>query len=92
MCAPIENVSIMQSFSYFTITEINSFHVTEKNLLLIILLINPIKTHGSGNLSIKIINDLDLLSITIHLKKCFEWSLQGSYGQFKIKFHDSSLT
>lgn len=68
MCAPIENVSILQSFSYFTITEINSFHVTEKNLLLI----NPIKTHGSGNLSIKIINDLDLLSITIHLKKCFE--------------------
>ena len=79
MCTPIKNASILPAFSYRTEQRINSFRVSEGDILAIMKTLDPAKAHGLDDISIKMIkicND----SITKPLKLIFEQSLkQGEF-------------
>ena len=75
ICTPINNASILPASSYRTKQRINSFRVSECDILAIIKGLDPAKAHGLDNISIKMIkicND----SITKPLKIIFEQSLK----------------
>ena len=55
ICTPIGNTNCLPSFSYRTGSRIKSFHVTENDILAIIKTLDPNKTHGWNNISIKMI-------------------------------------
>ena len=67
----------MTYFSYRTNSRINSFHATEKDTLLVIKSLDPIKSHGCDNLSVRMIK-ICIESITIPLKIVFKESLKNS--------------
>ena len=67
VCTPIKNVSTQPYFSYRTNSRINSFHTTEKDILLIIKSLDPTKAHECDNLSVRMIKTCNE-SITIPLK------------------------
>ena len=45
-CTLIDNASFFPPFSFKTGSRINSFHVTENDILAIIKILDPSKTHG----------------------------------------------
>ena len=45
-CTLIDNASFLPPFSFKTGSRINSFHVTENDILAIIKILDPSKTHG----------------------------------------------
>ena len=75
ICTPIDNASCLPSFSYRTGGRINSFHVTENDILAIIKSLDPNKAHGCDNISIKMIKMCSQSCIS-PLKMIFEQSLQ----------------
>ena len=50
-----KNATKLSSFLYIINTRINSFHVTRKDILLMIKSLDLIKAHGCENLSVKMI-------------------------------------
>ena len=54
ICTPIKNASVLLPFSYKTNSRMNSFKVTESDILSIIKT-NSTKAHGYDNLSFRII-------------------------------------
>ena len=79
-CTPIKNASSLPYFSYRTNSRINSFHATEKDILLIIKSLDLARTHGCDNLSVRMI-EICNESITIPLKIIFKESLKMVYLQ-----------
>ena len=79
ICTPIKNASKLPAFSYRTEQRINSFRVSEGDILAIMKTLDPATAHGLDNISIKMIkicND----SIIKPLKLIFEQSLkQGEF-------------
>ena len=73
ICTPIDNASCLPSFSYRTQNRIKSFHVTENDILTIIKTLDPNKTHGCHNISIKMIR-ICSWSLILPLKTIFEHS------------------
>ena len=55
ICTSVDNASFLLSFSYRTGSRINSFHVTENNILTIIKTLDPNKVHVCDNISVKMI-------------------------------------
>ena len=57
ICAPIKKDSVLPHFLYKTNTRINSFRVTNKDILslIILLLLDSIKCCGYDNISVKMI-------------------------------------
>ena len=76
ICTPIKNASTLPYFSYRTKGRINSFHATEKDVLLIIKSLDPTKAHGCDSLSVRMIK-ICKESITIPLKIIFKESLKN---------------
>ena len=88
ICTPIKNASILPAFSYRTEQRINSFRVSEGDILAIMKTLDPAKAHGLDNISIKMIkicND----SITKPLKLIFEQSLKQ--GEFPNLFKKANV-
>ena len=75
ICTPIKNASVLPPFSYKINTRINSFKVTESDILSIIKSLDSTKAHGYDNLSIRIIK-MCSESITLSLKIIFQESLK----------------
>ena len=80
ICTPIKNASSLPYFSYRTNSRINSFHATEKDILLIIKSLDLARTHGCDILSVRMI-EICNESITIPLKIIFKESLKMVYLQ-----------
>ena len=74
ICTPIKNNSVLPPLLYKTNTRINSFHVTNKDILSIIKSLDSSKLHGF-DISIKMIK-ICSESVTIPLKIIFEESLK----------------
>ena len=70
--------SVLPPFLYETNTRINSFRVTNKDMLTIIKLLHSSKSHGYDNISIRMIKICNE-SVTIHLKTIFHESLKKQY-------------
>ena len=75
ICTPIKNNSALPPLLYKTNTRINSFRVTNKDILSIIKSLDSSKSHGFDNISIKMIK-ICSESVTIPLKIIFEESLK----------------
>ena len=75
ICTPIKNNSVLPPLLYKTNTRINSFRVTNKDILSIIKSLDSSKSHGFDNISIKMIK-ICSESVTIPLKIIFEESLK----------------
>ena len=75
ICTPIKNKSVLPPLLYKTNTRINSFRVTNKDILLIIQSLGSSKSHGYDNISVKMIK-ICTESVTIPLKIIFEESLK----------------
>ena len=75
ICTPIKNASVLPPFSYKINTRINSFKVTESDILSIIKSLDSTKAHGHDNLSIRI-TKMCSESITLSLKIIFQESLK----------------
>ena len=75
MCTPIDNESCLPFFSYRTRSRIKSFHVSENDILAIIKTIDPNKTHGFDNISIKMVT-ICSQSLILPLKTIFKHSLK----------------
>ena len=75
ICTPIKNTSVLPPFSYKINTRINSFKVTESDILSIIKSLDSTKAHGHDNLSIRI-TKMCSESITLSLKIIFQESLK----------------
>ena len=67
ICTLIKNNSVLPHLSYKTNTRLNSFCVTNKDILSIIKSLDLSKSHGYGNISIKMIK-ICSESVTIPLK------------------------
>ena len=80
ICTPIKNNSVLPPFLYKTNTRINSFCVTNKDVLSIIKSLDSSKSYGYDNISIKMIK-LCSESVTISLKVIFEESLKKEYSR-----------
>ena len=78
-CTPIKNASVLPLFSYKTSSRINSFKVSESDILSIIKSLDSTKTHGYDSLSTRMIK-MCIESITLPLKIIFQESLK------KVKF------
>ena len=72
---PIKHNSVLPPLLYKTNTRINSFRVTNKDILSIIKSLDSSKSHGFDNISIKMIK-ICSESVTIPLKIIFEESLK----------------
>ena len=72
--------SVLPPFLYKTNTRINSFRVTNKDMLSIIKLLDSSKSNGCDDISIKVIK-ICSESVTIPLKILFEESLKKNYFQ-----------
>ena len=75
ICTPTKNNSVLSPLLYKTNNRINSFCVTNKDILSIIKSLDSSKTHGYDNISIKMIK-ICRESITIPLKIIFAESLK----------------
>ena len=75
ICTPIKNASVLPPFSYKINTRINSFKVTESDILSIIKSLDSTKARGHDNLSIRI-TKMCSESITLSLKIIFQESLK----------------
>ena len=71
----MKNASVLPSFSYKTNTRLDSFKVTESDILLIIKSLDSTKAHGYDNLSIRMMK-MCSESITLPLKIIFQESLK----------------
>ena len=71
----MKNASVLPSFSYKTNTRLDSFKVTESDILLIIKSLDSTKAHGYNNLSIRMMK-MCSESITLPLKIIFQESLK----------------
>ena len=67
ICTPIKNASVLPSYSYKTNTRMDSFKVTESDILSIIKSLDSTKAHGCDNLSVRMIK-MCSESITLPLK------------------------
>ena len=54
-CTPVSNSSVLPDISFHTNARLNSFSITEKDILAIIKSLDPSKSHGWDNVSIKMI-------------------------------------
>ena len=79
-CTPIKNASFLPSFSYNTNTRINSFKVTESDMLSITKASDSTKAHGYDNLSIKMVKMCSEL-ITLPLKIFQESLRKGKFPE-----------
>ena len=79
ICTPIKNASVLPPFSYKTNTRMDSFKVTESDILSIIKSLDSTKAHGCDNISTRMIK-MCSESITLRLKIIFWESLK------KVKF------
>ena len=70
ICTPIKNASVLPSFSYKTNRRMDSFKVTESDILSIIKSLDSTKAHGCDNLSVRMIK-MCSESITLPLKIIF---------------------
>ena len=75
ICTPIKNASALVPFSYKTNTNIDSFKVTESDILSIVKSLDSIKAHVCDNLSIRMIK-MCSESITLPLKIIFQESIK----------------
>lgn len=76
-----KNATKLSSFLYIINTRINSFHVTRKDILLMIKSLDLIKAHGCENLSVK------MIKICTIKKIIFEQSLKkGKFGKKQMLF------
>ena len=73
-CTPVSSSSVLPDFSFHTNTHLNSFSVTEKDILAINKLLDPNKSYGLSNTSIKMIKMCGE-SLTLPLKMIFEAAL-----------------
>ena len=73
ICTPMKNTSVLPPFSYKTNTRINSFKVTESDILSIIKSLDSTKAHVYDNLTIRMIK-MCSESITLPLKIIFQES------------------
>ena len=71
ICTPIKNNRVLPPLLYKTNTRINSFCVTNKDILSIIKSRDSKKSHGFDNISIKMVK-ICSESVTIPLKIIFE--------------------
>ena len=65
---------MLPDISFHTNARLNSFSITEKDILAIIKWLDPNKSHGSDNISIKMIKICDD-SLALPLKMIFEAAL-----------------
>ena len=72
--------SVLPPLLYKTSTRINSFRVTNKDMLSIIKSLDSSKSNGCDDISIKVIK-ICSESVTIPLKILFEESLKKNYFQ-----------
>ena len=72
--------SVLPPLLYKTNTRINSFRVTNKDMLSIIKSLDSSKSNGCDDISIKVIK-ICSESVTIPLKILFEESLKKNYFQ-----------
>ena len=77
---PIKNNIALPPLLYKTNTRINTFFLTNKDMLSIIKSLDSSKSHGCDNISIKMIK-ICSESVTITLKTIFEESLKKDYFQ-----------
>ena len=83
ICTSTINASTLPYFSCKINSGINYFHVTEKDMLLIVKSLHSTKAHGSHSLSIRMIKICNK-SITIPLKIIFEGSLKnGAFPEIR---------
>ena len=75
ICTPIKNNSVSAPLLYKTSTRINSFFVTNKDILSIIKSLDSKNLHRFDNISIKMVKTCSE-SVTIPLKIIFEESLK----------------
>ena len=81
ICTPIKKNSVLSALLYKTNTRINSFPVTNRDILSIIKSLNSSKSHGYDNILIKVIKICNE-SVTIALNIIiFEESLKKEYFQ-----------
>ena len=80
ICPPIKNNIALPPLLYKTNTRINTFFLTNKDMLSIIKSLDSSKSHGCDNISIKMIK-ICSESVTITLKIIFEESLKKDYFQ-----------
>ena len=75
ICTPIKNDSVLPHLLHKTNTRINSFRVTNKDILSIIKSLDSSKSHEYDNISMKMIK-IYSESVTVPLKIIFEESLK----------------
>ena len=75
ICTPIDNTSCLPTFSYRTGSRIKSFQITENDILAIRKTLDPNKSHGFDNISIKMIKTCRR-SLILPLKIIFKHSLK----------------
>ena len=75
ICKPIDHTSCLPPFSYRTGSTMQSFHVTENDILAIIKTLDPNEAHGCDNISTKMIK-ICSLSLTLRLNFFFEHSIK----------------
>ena len=71
---PVSNSSVLPDISFRTNARLNSFSITEKDILAIIKSLDPNNSHGWNNISIKIIK-ISGESLTLALKMLFRTAL-----------------
>ena len=70
-CTPVSNSSVLPDISFHTNARLNSFSITEKDILAIIKSLDPNKSHGWDNISIKMMKMCGE-SLALPLKMIFE--------------------
>ena len=75
-CRTLSNTSVLPEIDFHSNTRLNSFSVTEKDILAIITLLDPNKFHGWDNISIKMVK-MCWKSLALPLKMIFEAGLNA---------------
>ena len=73
-CTPVSNSSVLPDIRFQTNAHLNSFSITEKDILAIIKSLDPTKPHGWDNISIKMIK-MCSESLVLFLEIIFEAAL-----------------
>ena len=75
-CRTLSNTSVLPEINFHSKTRLNSLSITEKDILVIITLLDPNKSHGWDNISIKMIKMCGK-SLALPLKMIFEAGLNA---------------